>query len=552
VKQKLCDSCFAKVEPALCGSLVAPSAAATKACASRSKPPGLQLPDLSNGSSASPAETFDTVDGRNPAPPMTHQSPIIYGVSATTNHVDCHNHRYLRCFWSTICHQPTNKPLCHTECDFNNRCRISSINSMSACDNEYDGFYLITRVDEDFAMISGQFLERPGPVESNTHTENIEHYGMDAKAAAANGDSVADIVEDEGEDDEQEQDDEEEKLNSEENEGNGEWESCARSGNAKYGKGQDVPANALVAVAMSCDVNAAKESTQCKECVEVAATLVTYGGSDLVPTCKLEELGRQEPAPNTAFRCTSASIKASALDLTTVEGPVPATPTAVHGPPADDTAAATDAATDPAAPAIPRLIQSLSSPAVLCHTGQVEAPVVPEGTLRPHRERTTSIGCPAELLLQRKGSTLLQELDVAAHGSQVTDLERTLAVCEQQLEEIEHRAQALRVMTVNSCEAAGAAGECAPCDVEAASLRLSRDFEELAAEALELGCRRVPGAMDIFEQANIAIDCIASCLRHCRKMKASAKGAWPPAHAKGPAVQAVSEAEAPFSRTRVV
>jgi len=31
-------------------------------------------------------------------------------------------------FLSTICHQPTNQQICHIESEFNNRCRISSIN----------------------------------------------------------------------------------------------------------------------------------------------------------------------------------------------------------------------------------------------------------------------------------------------------------------------------------------------------------------------------------------------------------------------------------------
>jgi len=252
-------------------------------------------------------------------------------------------------------------------------------------------------------------------------------------------------------------------------------------------------------------VYAAKESTQCKEHEEVAANPIEYAGNDQIPTCTLEELGRQEPGSK-PFCCTSVNIKASALDSTTVEGTVSATiPTAVHAPPADDAAAATDARTAPTAPGVPTLIRSWSSPAVLRHAVQVEAPVVPQRTLRLHRERATSIGCPAEFLLQRKGSTLLQELDVPAQASQVADLECTLAVCEHQLEEIEHHAQALRVMPVNSCEAMGVAGERAPRDVEVAFLSLSRGFEELAAEALELGCSRVPGAMDIFEQTNVAI-----------------------------------------------
>lgn len=55
----------------------------------------------------------------------------------------------------------------------------------SAYDNEYDGFYHIIAVNEDLAAISWQFLEIPGPMETKTQTENIEHYDVDAKAATA-------------------------------------------------------------------------------------------------------------------------------------------------------------------------------------------------------------------------------------------------------------------------------------------------------------------------------------------------------------------------------
>mmetsp|Transcript_52918 Transcript_52918/g.105143 ORF Transcript_52918/g.105143 Transcript_52918/m.105143 type:complete len:400 (+) Transcript_52918:81-1280(+) len=305
----------------------------------------------------------------------------------------------------------------------------------------------------------------------------------------------------------------------------------------------------LVGMDASCVLNAAEESTQCKERLEVSDGQVANAGNKEVHTSTLDELGQLEPASE-AFLRTSADMKASGLDGTAVEGPVCATQ---HDFPANDAATATAAATAPPAPVVPRLRRSLSSPAVLCQRDKVVAPVVPECTPRPHLEKTTSIGCPGEFPLQRNGSTSLRELDVfrdrdscagpvAAQGSQVVDLEKALAVCEQQLEEIEQRTQALHVMPVNACETASAAGESAPRDMEAASLRLSRDFEEVAAEALELGCSRVPGAMDVFEQANAGIERIASCLRQCRDVQASAKGAWPStldAHARGPMFQAV-------------
>jgi hypothetical protein len=286
----------------------------------------------------------------------------------------------------------------------------------------------------------------------------------------------------------------------------------------------------LVAMAMRGDLNAAEESTQHKEPTEVATNPPTYTGNEKVQCCcTQEELGRQEIASE-AFLRTSADINVSALDIAAGDGSVSAPPIAVHATPADITAAATDAATVPPSLGVPRLIRSLSSPAVLCHRDQVEGPVVPACTPRPHLERTTSIGCPGEFQLQRNGSTL-RELD------SVRDRENCAGPVAAQ------GSQALRVMPLNYGEAAGVARETAPRDVEAASLRLSRDFEELAAEALELGCSRVPGGMDVFEQANAAMERIASCLRHCREVQASAKGSWPPtltdAAAKGPVVQAV-------------
>jgi len=68
-------------------------------------------------------------------------------------------------------------------------------------------------------------------------------------------------------------------------------------------------------------------------------------------------------------------------------------------------------------------------------------------------------------------------------------------------------------------EARYGARECAKrvAEVHTACLTLSKQLEELAADALEAGCSRIAGAMDAFERANSGLERIATCLRACRE-----------------------------------
>eukprot|EP00747_Dinoflagellata_sp_TGD_P186570 gnl/TRDRNA2_/TRDRNA2_43651_c0_seq1.p1 gnl/TRDRNA2_/TRDRNA2_43651_c0~~gnl/TRDRNA2_/TRDRNA2_43651_c0_seq1.p1 ORF type:complete len:582 (-),score=110.92 gnl/TRDRNA2_/TRDRNA2_43651_c0_seq1:90-1835(-) len=91
---------------------------------------------------------------------------------------------------------------------------------------------------------------------------------------------------------------------------------------------------------------------------------------------------------------------------------------------------------------------------------------------------------------------------VDEHDEAVVTLEKALEICQGELADLEDRLQN---------RASG--------DLIADSLwrsdctKLSMCLEEVAADALECSCRRVPGAMDVFEQANSAVEQLAHLLK---------------------------------------
>lgn len=111
-----------------------------------------------------------------------------------------------------------------------------------------------------------------------------------------------------------------------------------------------------------------------------------------------------------------------------------------------------------------------------------------------------------------------------AHGGSKTKLahlDEALATCERQLEKLECQAAAMRVR-IESSGSAGQEGENE--GLRESCLHLSQLIENVAADALEHGCSRVPGAMDIFESANAAVERVATCLQVCRS--------WESAHSR--------------------
>uniref|UniRef100_A0A7S0AH04 Uncharacterized protein n=1 Tax=Pyrodinium bahamense TaxID=73915 RepID=A0A7S0AH04_9DINO len=87
-------------------------------------------------------------------------------------------------------------------------------------------------------------------------------------------------------------------------------------------------------------------------------------------------------------------------------------------------------------------------------------------------------------------------------------LEEDLALHEGQLRELEHAM--MEPLDSSAGAQAGHAGRFAECQ------ELGQRLQEVAATALEAGCSRsVPGAMDIFEQANAAVERVGRLLQRC-------------------------------------
>uniref|UniRef100_A0A7S0AH65 Uncharacterized protein n=1 Tax=Pyrodinium bahamense TaxID=73915 RepID=A0A7S0AH65_9DINO len=87
-------------------------------------------------------------------------------------------------------------------------------------------------------------------------------------------------------------------------------------------------------------------------------------------------------------------------------------------------------------------------------------------------------------------------------------LEEDLALHEGQLRELEHAM--MEPLDSSAGAQAGHAGRFAECQ------ELGQRLQEVAATALEAGCSRsVPGAMDIFEQANAGVERVGRLLQRC-------------------------------------
>lgn len=113
-----------------------------------------------------------------------------------------------------------------------------------------------------------------------------------------------------------------------------------------------------------------------------------------------------------------------------------------------------------------------------------------------------------------------------ARDDGVGQAELVLQKCEERMQELEHLVQTLHIQAVNSgtlsettassvSPRSSPAKEVTAAGLKAACLELSRQLQELAADALERGCKRVPGAMDVFEQANAALERVARCMQDC-------------------------------------
>jgi len=102
----------------------------------------------------------------------------------------------------------------------------------------------------------------------------------------------------------------------------------------------------------------------------------------------------------------------------------------------------------------------------------------------------------------------------------VGKLEEALATSEAHLQKLEEEARAL-------CEQACAGlllripeHEAKLQDLHDRCLTLSQCLEDLAADALEFGCERMEGAMEVFNRANVDLERLAGCLQLCRKASA--------------------------------
>lgn len=143
-------------------------------------------------------------------------------------------------------------------------------------------------------------------------------------------------------------------------------------------------------------------------------------------------------------------------------------------------------------------------------------------------------------------SPVLSRLVHRVSREQAVNLEEALTFCEDELRGLESRMSSLAVLGMEAGRAAqppsaeegmgdGHSNGCSPCsprsdrlaclqawrsDCQATLARL----EVLAADALERGCdRSTPGAMDIFEQANVGVEKIAVLLKQCDRAEVEAR-----------------------------
>jgi len=127
------------------------------------------------------------------------------------------------------------------------------------------------------------------------------------------------------------------------------------------------------------------------------------------------------------------------------------------------------------------------------------------GILVARRSMTWSVGNhPASSSGGASGSRGIRRSLGRPTGS---GLEESLAILEQQLHMLEDRLEA-------RLSNAGPPGEDGLCFANCQEL--GRRLQEVAATALECGCsRQVPGAMDVFEQANAMVERVGHLLQHC-------------------------------------
>lgn len=98
------------------------------------------------------------------------------------------------------------------------------------------------------------------------------------------------------------------------------------------------------------------------------------------------------------------------------------------------------------------------------------------------------------------------------------ELEAAMADCEKQLDMLERRA----ADGPRPCDAVGSGEAWVPM-LRADCQKLCRRLETLAADALECGCgRNIPGAMDVFEQANAGLERLVGVLEYCSAVNSAA------------------------------
>jgi len=99
----------------------------------------------------------------------------------------------------------------------------------------------------------------------------------------------------------------------------------------------------------------------------------------------------------------------------------------------------------------------------------------------------------------------------------VARIESELLLCEASLRELEEVAKSLTQRTVTRSSSARTMHHASATNAHDTGLELSRRFEELAADSLELGCSRIAGAMELFERSNAGLERMAACLHLCRQ-----------------------------------
>mmetsp|Transcript_84373 Transcript_84373/g.273165 ORF Transcript_84373/g.273165 Transcript_84373/m.273165 type:complete len:795 (-) Transcript_84373:260-2644(-) len=128
----------------------------------------------------------------------------------------------------------------------------------------------------------------------------------------------------------------------------------------------------------------------------------------------------------------------------------------------------------------------------------------------------STVGLQARRSTRQSRTVRASRIEDARRGSR---LEMCLADCERELAELEARLRSMAMAPKPVLDESNMGEACEDAGVQAwrADCReLVRRLEDLAADALECSCNRdTIGAMDVFEQANAAMDLMAGLLRRC-------------------------------------